>query len=77
MPPSVRSALVKLIVILLFAAIVVSLGMALKGLFRRDHESPDRMIRALTVRIGLSVLAFLLLLLAWYTGLITPHGVAP
>jgi hypothetical protein len=35
------------------------------------------MIRALTVRIGLSVLAFLLLLLAWYTGLITPHGVAP
>lgn len=67
----------KLIVILLFAAIVVSLGFALKGLFRRDRESPDRMVRALTVRIALSVFAFLLLLLAWYTGLIAPHGVAP
>lgn len=67
----------KLIVILLFAAIVVSLGVALKGLFRRDHESPDRMVRALTVRIALSALAFLLLLLAWYAGLIAPHGVTP
>jgi hypothetical protein len=68
---------VKLIVILLLAAIVVSLGVAFKGLFRRDHESPDRMIRALTVRIALSVVAFLLLLLAWYAGLIAPHGIAP
>lgn len=67
----------KLIVILLFAAILVSLGVALKGLFRRDQESPDRMVRALTVRIALSVVAFLLLLLAWYAGLIAPHGVAP
>lgn len=67
----------KLIVILLFVAIVVSLGIALKGLFRRDHESPDRMIRALIVRIALSVVAFLLLLLAWYAGLIAPHGLAP
>lgn len=66
-----------LIVILLFAAIVISLGIALKGLFRRDQESPQRMVRALSVRIALSVLAFLLLLLAWSAGLIEPHGLVP
>jgi hypothetical protein len=67
---------VRLIVGLLFAAIVVSLGFALKGLFRRDSQ-PKQMVRALTLRIALSVLAFALLMLAWYTGLIEPHGLVP
>jgi hypothetical protein len=35
------------------------------------------MVRALTWRIGLSVALFVLLMLAWYTGLIAPHGIDP
>ena len=34
------------------------------------------MLRSLTVRIGLSVALFLLLMIAWRFGLISPHGVA-
>ena len=32
------------------------------------------MARALTVRIGLSILLFVLLMNAWYFGAISPHG---
>jgi hypothetical protein len=32
------------------------------------------MARALTLRVALSVLFFLLLLLGWYTGVLAPHG---
>jgi hypothetical protein len=32
------------------------------------------MARALTVRIGLSLALFILLMLAWYAGLIKPTG---
>jgi hypothetical protein len=35
------------------------------------------MARALTWRIGLSVVLFLLLMLAWHFGLISPHDVQP
>ena len=66
----------RLIILLAFVAIVVSMGFALRGLFRRDNQ-PSRMVRPLTVRIVLSVAVFVLLLLAWYVGLIEPHGLAP
>ena len=33
-----------------------------------------RMVRALTVRVGLSVGLFVILLVGWATGAITPHG---
>ena len=33
------------------------------------------MVRALTVRIALSVLLFMLLFVAWRAGLIEPHGI--
>ena len=32
------------------------------------------MLRALTLRISLSVALFVLLMIAWRAGLITPHG---
>jgi hypothetical protein len=57
-------------------AIVASLGSALWYLVRGAGDS-RRMVRALTWRIGLSIALFLLLMLAWYTGLIAPHGVDP
>jgi len=59
-----------------FAAIILSLGSALWYLVRGAGDS-RRMVRALTWRIALSIALFLLLMLAWYTGLIAPHGVDP
>ena len=61
------------LVLLLLAGIVTSLGQALYHLSSgKDNEG--RMARALTVRIGLSVALFLALMIAWYLGFIRPHG---
>jgi hypothetical protein len=65
---------VKILVIFVFVAIVGSLANALFHLYRGD--TGPQMVRALTVRIALSMVLFLLLLLAWRVGLITPHGLA-
>ena len=60
------------------AAIVVSLGSGLFHLSRgRGEEDSRKMARALTVRITLSLLLFALLMIAWYFGLISPHGLQP
>ena len=66
---------IKLLVILVLAAIVVSLGVALYQLATGRGDSGN-MLRSLTVRIGLSVALFVLLMVAWRLGLISPHGVA-
>jgi hypothetical protein len=61
---------------LFFVAILASLGLALVALFRRgDHR--ETLLRALTIRVGLSVLFFVLLLLGWYFGVLEPHGLRP
>ena len=56
--------------------IVASLGSALWHLVRGAGDS-RRMVRALTWRIALSIALFVFLMIAWYTGLIEPHGVEP
>ena len=62
-----------MIATIFFVAILASLGVALVAMFRRgDHG--DTLLRALTIRVGLSVLFFLLLLLGWYLGILEPHG---
>jgi len=68
--------MIKFLVLALLAAVVVSL---FSGLFflNRDQGSSGRMVRALTVRITLSVLLFIVLLIAWRTGAIQPHGIIP
>ena len=58
---------------LFFAAILASLGIALVALFRRQPNE-QTLLRALTIRVGLSVLFFVLLLLGWYLGVLEPHG---
>ncbi len=63
----------KILILIVFAGIVVSLGSALFHLSKGKGD-PRKMVRALTVRVGLSLALFLLLMLAWYNGLITPHG---
>ena len=54
-------------------AIVLSLGSALVHLVRGKGDS-KKMARALTIRVGLSILLFVLLLVAWWLGWIQPHG---
>ena len=68
--------LIRIVVIVVFVGILVSLGSALYQLTRAGGDS-SKMVRALTWRIGLSVVLFLLLMLAWYAGLIQPHGIMP
>ena len=66
----------KLLVVGLLIAIVASLGSALRHLSRGSSSEEDsrKMARALTIRISLSLALFALLIIAWYLGLITPHG---
>lgn len=58
---------------ILFIAILASLGVALVALFRKGDHS-QTLLRALTIRVSLSVLFFLLLMLGWYFELLEPHG---
>lgn len=53
--------------------IVLSLGSALVHLVRGKGDS-QKMARALTIRVSLSILLFVLLLVAWWLGWIQPHG---
>jgi uncharacterized BrkB/YihY/UPF0761 family membrane protein len=68
--------LIKILIVIVLFAIVLSLGSGLFHLVKEDEgQSRKRMVTALTVRIVLSVALFILLFIAWYAGLITPHHV--
>jgi hypothetical protein len=60
----------RLLVLLFLAFIVASLGSALYFLVK-DRGRGTRTVKALTVRVVLSVALFALLMLGFYTGLIT------
>jgi hypothetical protein len=66
----------KIIVVLFLLAIVGSL---FSGLFflMKDKGTSERTVRALTVRVSLSVLLFILLMIGFATGLLQPHGALP
>jgi hypothetical protein len=64
---------VRLLILIVLIAILASLSVALGFIVRRSSAS-SRTVRALTVRIALSVALFILLLLAWAAGWIQPHG---
>ncbi len=68
--------LFKVLVLVALFAIVSSLGIAMFNLVR-DKGRSDRVLKALTVRIGLSVALFVGLMIAYATGLVTPHGIMP
>jgi hypothetical protein len=72
MPPRPARAESLVIAVILFVAILACLGVALVAMFRRGDQS-QTLLRALTVRVSLSVLFFLLLLLGWYLGVLRPH----
>lgn len=64
----------KIIIVLFLLVIVGSLASALLYLVR-DKGDSDRTVKALTVRIGLSVALFILLMLGYYFGLIPQQGI--
>jgi hypothetical protein len=65
---------IKFLIIVVLFAIVFSLGSALFHLSSGKGDS-KKMARALTIRVVLSVALFILLMLAWYNGLLPPHAV--
>lgn len=64
----------KAIIIALLLFVVFSMGQALTYLVKDEGKS-DRVVNALTKRIGVSVLIFILLMVGSATGLIQPHGI--
>jgi hypothetical protein len=68
-----RGPMIKYFIIACLVAIVLTMASSLFYLVTDKGES-KKMVNALSVRVGLSVLLFLLLLLAWSQGLIKPHG---
>jgi hypothetical protein len=66
----------KAFIVLTLFAILLSLGSAMVFLVK-DKGQSDRTVKALSIRIGLSIALFVLLMLGIATGLITPHGIFP
>ncbi len=68
--------LTKVIIVLFLFAIIGSL---FSGLFflMKDKGTSERTVRALTVRVSLSVLLFILLMIGFATGVLQPHGIYP
>lgn len=63
----------RIVVIAFLVVILASLGSALFYLVR-DKGSGTRTVKALTVRITLSITLFLILMLSFYFGLIPKQG---
>jgi hypothetical protein len=64
---------VKILISVALIAIVVSLGQALFAMASGPQNS-GKVLRALTVRISVSVALFIGLMVAWHFGLIEPQG---
>jgi Protein of unknown function (DUF2909) len=68
----------KIVFVLMFAGVLAALASAGIFMLRKDRggdTSGRHMARALAVRVGLSVALFLLILLSWYMGWISPTGI--
>jgi hypothetical protein len=61
---------------LIILILLVIVGSLFSGLFYlvRDKGTSERTVRALTIRISLSLLLFVLLMIGYATGLLRPHG---
>lgn len=63
----------KTIIAVVLLGIVVSLGQALFAMSSGPDNS-GRVVRALTVRVGLSLALFIALMVGWHLGFIEPLG---
>ena len=68
--------IVKIIILVLFAAILLSL---VAGWFTlvKDGNDSQRTVKLLTVRVTLSILLFVFVALSFYMGWLQPHGIVP
>ncbi|CAN7540662.1 twin transmembrane helix small protein [Acidovorax sp. LjRoot129] len=70
----------KYLVVVAFIAILASLASALFFMMRNGRNDKDdrakgnRMAKALALRVGLSIVLFLCILVAWQLGYIQPTG---
>ncbi|MEE9351862.1 MAG: twin transmembrane helix small protein [Thiotrichaceae bacterium] len=64
----------KYVIVIFFIFILYSLGSALFYMMK-DGDGSKRMVKALTMRVGLSVVLFLVLIFAFWMGWIEPTGV--
>jgi len=64
-----------IIILLFFVFIVYSLGSALFYMMK-DQGGSKRMVKALTMRIGISILLFVFIIISFWMGWIKPTGVA-
>ena len=64
--------LIKLFIVFMLVLIIGSLFSALLFLYR-DHGDSERVVKALTARIALSIALFIFLMGAFYFGLIPPQ----
>lgn len=68
--------LAKLIVVTIFIGVLASLASALLYLVK-DRGQSERTVKALTMRVGVSIGLLCLLVVLWALGLIEPHGIHP
>jgi amino acid transporter len=67
---------IKIIFIVIFIFILVSLGTALFNLvFHKNKEHSEKTVKALSYRIGISLILFILLYFSYMTGMIKPEGI--
>jgi hypothetical protein len=64
--------LFKIIIVSLLVVILISLGTALFSMMKHEPDS-NRTVKALTVRITLSIALLILIMIGYSMGLITPH----
>ncbi|MBS1155301.1 MAG: hypothetical protein H6R07_1225 [Proteobacteria bacterium] len=64
----------KLVILLVLLGVICSLFSGLFFLFKNRGADDDRSVKALTVRIALSLVLFALLMLGFYFGLIPGHA---
>ncbi|NOQ36528.1 MAG: twin transmembrane helix small protein [Methylococcaceae bacterium] len=68
--------IIKSLVIIAFLLIIASLGSALFYMVKnKGQEQSEKTAKALTFRIGLSLTLFILVFIAYATGLIKPQGI--
>jgi hypothetical protein len=68
--------IIKIIILLLLALILISLGAGMVSLIK-DRGETNRTVKFLTIRIVLSIALFVLLVISFLMGWIQPHGVIP
>lgn len=66
--------IIKVIIVFFLLSILFALGSALYFLIK-DQGSSERIVKALTWRIGLSLVLFILLFIAYAFGWLVPHPI--